>query len=84
MRRLTLILSDLYLPDEAARGMAVPTTRHLPNLEWLLRFADSPEPIGDWRRVRHNYFQLLHEQFVEHWAKPYHDWCERRACSLRL
>jgi len=50
MRRLTLILSDLYLPEEAERGMAVPKTRHLPNLEWLLRFAESPERIGDWRQ----------------------------------
>ncbi len=49
MRRLTLILSDLYLPEEAGRGMTVPTTRDLPNLEWLLRFAESPEHIGDWR-----------------------------------
>ena len=49
MRRLTLILSDLYLPEEAQRGMGVPTTRDLPNLEWLLRFAESPEHIGDWR-----------------------------------
>ena len=45
MRRLTLILSDLYLPEEAQRGMTVPTTRHLPNLEWLLRFAESPEHV---------------------------------------
>ena len=29
---------------------AVPTTRDLPDLEWLLRFADSPERIGDWRQ----------------------------------
>lgn len=32
-------------------------------------------PAGDWRRVRHNYFEVLHEQFVEHWARPYHDYC---------
>jgi hypothetical protein len=50
MRRLTLILSDLYLPEEAERGVAVPPTRHLPHLEWLLRFADSPEHIADWRQ----------------------------------
>ncbi|HEV7608716.1 MAG TPA: hypothetical protein VGO61_15335 [Steroidobacteraceae bacterium] len=49
MRRLTLILSDLYLPEETGRG-AVPTTHDLPHLEWLLRFSDSPERIGDWRR----------------------------------
>jgi hypothetical protein len=48
MRRLTLILSDLYLPEEAQRG-AVPAMRVLPNLEWLLRFSASPERIGDWR-----------------------------------
>jgi hypothetical protein len=50
MRRLTLILSDLYLPEEAGRGAPVPTTHDLPNLEWLLRFADAPEQTGDWRR----------------------------------
>jgi hypothetical protein len=49
MRRLTLILSDLYLPEEAGRDTSPPPTHDLPNLEWLLRFADSPEKIGDWR-----------------------------------
>ncbi len=33
-------------------------------------------PVGDWRKVRHNYFQVLNEQFIEHWSKPYHDYCE--------
>jgi hypothetical protein len=32
-------------------------------------------PVGDWRKVRHDYYQLLLEQFIEHWGKPYHDWC---------
>jgi hypothetical protein len=50
MRRLTLILSDLYLPEEAGRGANPPPTHDLPNLEWLLRFAGSPEQTGDWRR----------------------------------
>ena len=40
---------------------------HLPSLT---------QPIGDWRKVRHNYFQVLNEQFIEHWSKPYHDYCE--------
>jgi len=34
------------------------------------------QPIGDWRKVRHNYFQVLNEQFIEHWSKPYHDYCQ--------
>ena len=39
---------------------------HLPSLS---------EHVGDWRHVRHNYLQLLNEQFIEHWSKPYHDYC---------
>jgi hypothetical protein len=39
---------------------------HLPSLK---------QPIGDWRKVRHNYFQVLNEQFIEHWSKPNHDYC---------
>ena len=30
---------------------------------------------GNWKRVRHNYFQTLADLFVERWAKPYHDYC---------
>ncbi len=44
MRRLTLILSDLYLPEEEAHDV-VP----MPNLEWLLRFANGRQSITDWR-----------------------------------
>jgi hypothetical protein len=40
---------------------------HLPSLT---------RSVGDWRKVRHNYFQVLNEQFIEHWSKPYHDYCE--------
>jgi hypothetical protein len=49
MRRLTLILSDLYLPEEAARDAAIPAALDLPNLAWLLRFAGSVASISDWR-----------------------------------
>jgi hypothetical protein len=31
--------------------------------------------VGDWRKVRHNYLQLINELFVERWAKPYYDYC---------
>lgn len=33
--------------------------------------------VGDWKRVRHNYYQTLNDLFVERWAKPYHDYCEK-------
>jgi len=32
-------------------------------------------PVGDWKRVRHNYIQLLLDLFIARWAKPYHDYC---------
>lgn len=48
MRRLTLILSDLYVPSEAAGG-AQPAALDLPNLDWLLRFAVHAERVEDWR-----------------------------------
>jgi hypothetical protein len=49
MRRLTLILSDLYLPEDHAQG-DVPETHALPALQWLLGQADRPRFIGDWRQ----------------------------------
>ncbi|MFV2065409.1 MAG: glycosyl hydrolase [Pirellulales bacterium] len=40
---------------------------HLPSLV---------RPLGDWKRVRHNYQQFLLEEFIEHWSKPYYEYCE--------
>jgi hypothetical protein len=50
MRRFSLILSDLYLPEEAVRGSTFPATLDLPHLDGLLRFAASAHRIADWRR----------------------------------
>ncbi|MCX7426943.1 MAG: glycosyl hydrolase, partial [Planctomycetia bacterium] len=41
---------------------------HLPSLV---------RPVGDWRRVRHNYQQLLLEEFIDRWAKPFYEYCEK-------
>jgi hypothetical protein len=49
MRRLSLILSDLYLPEQNGGG-EIPRTHELPALEWLLRFANRPQRILDWRQ----------------------------------
>lgn len=32
---------------------------------------------GDWKKVRHDYDQLRLDLFIERWAKPYHDYCEK-------
>jgi hypothetical protein len=42
----------------------------------LDHLASLTRPVGDWRKVRHNYFEVLNEQFIEHWSKPNHDYCE--------
>ena len=41
---------------------------HLPSLM---------RPIGDWKRVRHDYYRLLLKLFIERWARPYFEWCEK-------
>jgi hypothetical protein len=39
-------------------------------------------PVGDWKRVRHNYFQLVLELFIERWAKPYYDYCAKHGLEF--
>lgn len=38
--------------------------------------------LGDWRRVRHNYYQLLLETFIDRWAKPYYAYCEKHGLEF--
>lgn len=33
--------------------------------------------IGDWKRIRHNYYETLNDLFIERWAKPYFEYCEK-------
>ncbi|MBN2022333.1 MAG: hypothetical protein JW809_06020 [Pirellulales bacterium] len=33
-------------------------------------------PVGDWRRVRHDWDQFLLEEMIAHWCKPYRDYCD--------
>ncbi len=42
---------------------------HLPSLV---------EETGDWRKVRHNYYSVLLDLFIENWAKPYYEAAEKR------
>ena len=58
---------DLYERFEERWGYALP-----PHLVSLL------ENRGDFRRVRHNYYQLLQELFIERWSKPWHTYTEER------
>jgi hypothetical protein len=62
----------------------LPWTDDLPQLfekRWGYRLTDHlpalREPLGDWKRIRHNYLQLLLEQFIDRWARPYYEYCAR-------
>ncbi len=70
-------------PHIAPAG-GLPWTEDLPDVfekRWGYSLIDSlpslAQPVGDWRRIRHNYVQVLLDLFIERWAKPYHDYCER-------
>ncbi len=62
-----------FLEEKFRKRWGYDLAEHLPALV---------RPLGDWKRIRHNYQQLLLEQFVELWAKPCHDWCERHGLEF--
>ncbi len=43
---------------------------------------DLSEATGDWKRVRHDYYQTLMELFGERFAKPYSDYCARNGIEF--
>jgi hypothetical protein len=48
--------------------------------KWGYRLQDNLlslfEERGDWKRVRHNYFQVLLQMFVDRWSKPWYEFTE--------
>ena len=46
---------------------------HIPSLS---------QQVGDWRRIRHNYYQVLLDTFIERWAIPFYDYCEEHNLEL--
>ena len=57
-----------HLPELFRQRWGYDLVDHLPSLV---------QPTGDWKRVRHNYYNLLLEQFIERWAKPCYEYCEK-------
>lgn len=33
--------------------------------------------VGDWKRIRHDYYELILEMFLDRWAKPWSKYCEK-------
>lgn len=61
------------LPEQFEKRRGYDLLAHLPALACEL---------GDWRRVRHDYFRTLNELFIERWARPYYEWCEAHGLSF--
>ena len=38
--------------------------------------------IGPWKQVRHDYYQVLLDLFVERWAKPYYEYCDSNGLTF--
>lgn len=36
------------------------------------------EEVGDWRRIRHNYYQVLLQLFIDRWSKPWYHYTEKK------
>lgn len=36
------------------------------------------EEVGDWKKVRHNYYQTLLQLFIDRWSKPWHAYTEQK------
>jgi hypothetical protein len=71
-------------PNLRMDGGGLPWTDGLPaefQKRWGYALVDNLpslfRPVGQWKQVRHDYYRVLLEQFIEHWSKPYHDYCEQ-------
>ena len=36
------------------------------------------EETGNWKQVRHNYMETLTQLFIDRWAKPWYEYCEKK------
>ncbi len=54
------------LPEQYARRWGASLVTALPSLV---------REVGDWRQVRHHYYQTLLDLFIERWAMPYYTAC---------
>lgn len=46
---------------------------HLPSLFW---------DAGEWRKVRFDYWQTLHDLWIEHFMRPMFEWCDRNGIQF--
>ncbi len=56
------------LPEVFQKRWGYDLMENLPSLKY---------DLGDWKKVRHDYYATINELFIERWAKPYYTYCER-------
>ena len=39
------------------------------------------EETGNWKKVRHDYYELILEMFVDRWAKPWSNYCDEKGLT---
>jgi len=39
------------------------------------------DEVGNWKKVRHDYYQTLLEMFLDRWAKPWNTYCEKNGLA---
>jgi hypothetical protein len=54
------------LKEEFQKKWGYDLMDHLPSLF---------QQVGDWKRVRHDYYQVLLEMFIDRWARPFYEYC---------
>lgn len=70
--RLALPLSWATLAEFRKRN-GYDLADHLPSLYW---------DAGDWRKVRFDYWQTLHDLWIEHFMRPMFEWCDRNGLQF--
>ncbi|MDR1491310.1 MAG: hypothetical protein LBT05_01095 [Planctomycetaceae bacterium] len=83
-KRVPGIFTDEPYPAGATVGTYVTWNDEIPEL-FEKRFGYSlidhlpslSKNISDWKKIRHNYHQLILDLFIERWAKPYFERCEK-------
>ena len=70
--------------SDHAPGISIPWTHSLPDVFLASRGYDiMPDllslflPVGDYRKVRHDFYRTVNEMFVQNYAKRIFDWCEK-------
>ncbi|MHC4433259.1 MAG: glycosyl hydrolase [Planctomycetota bacterium] len=61
------------LPELFEKKWGYDLLDHLPSLV---------RPLGDYRRIRHNYLQVLLEAFIDRWARPCYNYCRQNGLEF--